>query len=229
MSLPPLPDPLPHPVVDSHCHLDSAQEVSGLDPAEAIEKAAAVGVTKIVQIGCDLAGARFAVEAAERWDGVIAGVAIHPNDAARMRPARLAHQPWVLDGRAAQDDPAHPRRQPAFHVRPGAYAAAELHRDGSGGQDGGDRLDVDGAAGEGAVEIDDVQPGAAGVLPGPRLRRGVAGIDGGLVHAAPPQADAGAVLEVDRRVEGEAAHDRRPSCSSLWSNSPRMVRPPTRA
>lgn len=90
VSLPPLPDPLPHPVVDSHCHLDTAQEVSGLDPAEAIEKAAAAGVTKIVQIGCDLAGARFAVDAAERWDDVVAGVAIHPNDAARMRPDELA-------------------------------------------------------------------------------------------------------------------------------------------
>ena len=89
MSLPPLPEPLPHPVVDSHCHLDTAYEVSGLDPAEAIEQAASVGITRIVQIGCDLAGARFAVEAAERWDSVIAGVAIHPNDAARMRPDEL--------------------------------------------------------------------------------------------------------------------------------------------
>jgi TatD DNase family protein len=76
-------------VVDSHCHLDTAAEVSGLDPAEAIERAAAVGITRIVQIGCDLAGARFAVDAAQRWDGVIAGVAIHPNDAARMVPDEL--------------------------------------------------------------------------------------------------------------------------------------------
>lgn len=90
MSLPPLPEPLPHPVVDSHCHLDSAREVSGLAPALAIEQAASVGVSRIVQIGCDLPGARFAVAAAERWDDVIAGVAIHPNDAARTRPEELA-------------------------------------------------------------------------------------------------------------------------------------------
>lgn len=82
--MPPLPEPLPHPVVDSHCHLDTAQEISGLSAAEAISQAAAVGVTRIVQIGCDLAGARFAVDAAERWDNIIAGVAIHPNDAARL-------------------------------------------------------------------------------------------------------------------------------------------------
>jgi TatD DNase family protein len=46
--------------------------------------AAEVGVTRIVQIGCDPDGCRWAVQAAERWLSVIAGVAIHPNDAARM-------------------------------------------------------------------------------------------------------------------------------------------------
>jgi TatD DNase family protein len=84
--LPDLPDPLPVPVVDSHCHLDSTQAKSGLDPEEAIRLAAEVGVTRIVQIGCDPEGCRWAVEAAERWPSVIAGVAIHPNDAARMGP-----------------------------------------------------------------------------------------------------------------------------------------------
>ena len=79
-----MPDPLPAPVVDSHCHLDSTQANSGLDPEEAIRLAADVGVTRIVQIGCDPEGCRWAVQAAERWPSVIAGVAIHPNDAARM-------------------------------------------------------------------------------------------------------------------------------------------------
>jgi TatD DNase family protein len=86
VELPTLPDPLPAPVVDSHCHLDSAQAHSGLEPDEAIRLAAEVGVTRIVQIGCDPDGCRWAVAAAERWSSVIAGVAIHPNDAARMGP-----------------------------------------------------------------------------------------------------------------------------------------------
>jgi TatD DNase family protein len=86
VELPALPDPLPVPVVDSHCHLDSTQAKSGLEPAEAIRLAADVGVTRIVQIGCDPEGCRWAVQAAERWPSVIAGVAIHPNDAARMGP-----------------------------------------------------------------------------------------------------------------------------------------------
>jgi TatD DNase family protein len=84
VELPDLPDPLPLPVVDSHCHLDSTQAKSGLPPEEAIRLAAEVGVTRIVQIGCDPEGCRWAVEAAERWTSVVAGVAIHPNDAARM-------------------------------------------------------------------------------------------------------------------------------------------------
>jgi TatD DNase family protein len=84
VELPALPNPLHEPVVDSHCHLDSTQTYSGLDPADAIRLAAEVGVTRIVQIGCDPDGCRWAVAAAERWSSVIAGVAIHPNDAARM-------------------------------------------------------------------------------------------------------------------------------------------------
>jgi TatD DNase family protein len=84
VELPALPDPLPAPVVDSHCHLDSTQAKSGLEPARAIRLAAEVGVTRIVQIGCDPEGCRWAVQAAERWPSVIAGIAIHPNDAARM-------------------------------------------------------------------------------------------------------------------------------------------------
>jgi TatD DNase family protein len=84
VELPDLPDPLPVPVVDSHCHLDSTQAKSGLQPEEAIRLAAEVGVTRIVQIGCDPEGCRWAVEAANRWISVVAGVAIHPNDAASM-------------------------------------------------------------------------------------------------------------------------------------------------
>ena len=53
---PPLPEPLPHPVVDNHCHLDIADgDVAGRTD-EAIAAAAEVGVTRIVQIGCDLPG-----------------------------------------------------------------------------------------------------------------------------------------------------------------------------
>ncbi|GAA2111464.1 TatD family hydrolase [Microlunatus panaciterrae] len=78
------PDPLPGPVVDTHCHLDVADGRTHLSPADAIELAASVGVSRIVQVGCDVEGSRWAVQAAQRWDSVVASVAIHPNDAARL-------------------------------------------------------------------------------------------------------------------------------------------------
>ena len=53
MDLPAPPDPLPRPVVDTHCHLDATQELSGLEPADALARAAAVGVPRVVQVGCD--------------------------------------------------------------------------------------------------------------------------------------------------------------------------------
>jgi TatD DNase family protein len=90
---PPAPEPLPHPVVDNHCHLDitphngrpdGRHDGQSLAPAEAIAAAAAVGVPRIVQIGCDLPGARWAVAAATEHAGVVAGVALHPNEAPRL-------------------------------------------------------------------------------------------------------------------------------------------------
>jgi TatD DNase family protein len=80
---PPLPEPLPHPVVDNHCHLD-IEDGEWLETGEAIRRAAAVGVRRIVQIGCDLTGARWAVSASEEYDALVAGVAIHPNEAPRL-------------------------------------------------------------------------------------------------------------------------------------------------
>jgi TatD DNase family protein len=84
VDLPERPEPLPVPVVDTHCHLDVTERHSGLETGRALEWAAEVGVTRVVQIGCDVEGCRWAVAAAERWPNVVAGVAIHPNDAARL-------------------------------------------------------------------------------------------------------------------------------------------------
>jgi TatD DNase family protein len=83
---PPVPEPLPLPVVDNHCHLDIARHGDD-DPLavdEAIALAASVGVARIVQIGCDLPGARWAVQAAASYDALVAGVALHPNEAPRL-------------------------------------------------------------------------------------------------------------------------------------------------
>ena len=48
---------------------------------EALDAAKAVGVTRIVQVGCDLEGSRWAVETANAFEEIVAAVAIHPNEA----------------------------------------------------------------------------------------------------------------------------------------------------
>ncbi len=77
---------MPHPVVDNHCHLDIA-DGDWLATEAALARAAEVGVPRIVQIGCDLPGARWAVEAAATYDALVAGVALHPNEAPRQADA----------------------------------------------------------------------------------------------------------------------------------------------
>jgi TatD DNase family protein len=82
-----LPEPLPAPVVDNHCHLDIADgpaDDQWFGTEKAIAAATEVGVPRIVQIGCDLPGARWAVEAAATYDALVAGVALHPNEAPRL-------------------------------------------------------------------------------------------------------------------------------------------------
>ncbi len=81
---PPAPERLPHPVVDNHCHLDISRGGDPVDVATTIEAAAEVGVPRIVQIGCDLPGARWAVDAATEYDALVAGVALHPNEVPRL-------------------------------------------------------------------------------------------------------------------------------------------------
>ena len=82
--LPDLPEPLPAPVVDTHCHLDLTEEFSGLAVADALARAAQVGVTRVVQVGCDVAQSRWAVAAAQQHDALVASVAVHPNEAAAL-------------------------------------------------------------------------------------------------------------------------------------------------
>ncbi len=77
-------------MVDNHCHLDIADAQEGsewLDVDSALAAATAVGVPRIVQIGCDLPSARAAVTTAETHAAIVAGVALHPNEAPRLADA----------------------------------------------------------------------------------------------------------------------------------------------
>ncbi len=93
MSLPPLPPRLPAAVADAHVHIDMGSGKShnalNLDRDKAeieslIDSATEVNVTKIINVGCEIPGARFAVEFANRYPNVFAAVALHPNEAPRI-------------------------------------------------------------------------------------------------------------------------------------------------
>lgn len=93
MSLPPLPNPLPAAVADAHVHIDmgTGKQHNALDLdkdqieiEEFIEAATKVNVTKLINVGCEIPGARFAIDFAKRYPNVYAAVALHPNEAPRI-------------------------------------------------------------------------------------------------------------------------------------------------
>ena len=86
---PPLPPPLPvvgDGLVDNHTHLDhDGMGPDGEATVRALLLAAArVGVSRHVTIGCDLASARWTVQAVQRHPSLVGGVSIHPNEAPRL-------------------------------------------------------------------------------------------------------------------------------------------------
>ncbi|PZT69312.1 AraC family transcriptional regulator [Streptomyces sp. SW4] len=98
---PPLPAPLRVPVADSHTHLDMQSGTV----EEGLAKAASVGVTTVVQVGCDVKGSRWAAETAAAHDSVHAAVALHPNEAPRIvhgDPGRTSQPPGAGGGRSRQ-------------------------------------------------------------------------------------------------------------------------------
>ncbi|MEE2059714.1 TatD family hydrolase [Rhodococcus artemisiae] len=95
---PEAPEPLA-PLVDAHTHLDACGAVDAVTTAAIVDRAAAVGVGRVVTVADDLAAAQFAVRAAH-WDPrVFAAVAIHPtranslDDPTRAEIERLAADP----------------------------------------------------------------------------------------------------------------------------------------
>lgn len=80
---PPAPEPLRVATVDSHTHLD-LQDGS---VEEALAAAAAVGVTRVVQVGIDVPSSHWAADLALAHRAVWATVALHPNEAPRRAEA----------------------------------------------------------------------------------------------------------------------------------------------
>ncbi len=78
---PEAPEPLPVPVGDNHSHIDFPAGDVPRSVERRIADAAAVGVDRIITIGCDLESARWTVEAVLEHPTLLGGVALHPNDA----------------------------------------------------------------------------------------------------------------------------------------------------
>jgi TatD DNase family protein len=71
-------------LIDTHAHL------TALDSGDAIDRAAAAGVTRILTVGTAVDDCRRALALAERHDGVFAILGIHPHEAGRATERDLA-------------------------------------------------------------------------------------------------------------------------------------------
>ncbi|MBX7070038.1 MAG: TatD family hydrolase [Microthrixaceae bacterium] len=64
--------------IDNHCHLPRDDATLA---AQLVDEARASGVTRLVNVGCDVAESRAAIEVARVHDGVWATAGVHPHDA----------------------------------------------------------------------------------------------------------------------------------------------------
>jgi TatD DNase family protein len=75
---PPLPEPLPVPIVDAHTHLDACGAKDAADVSTMVDRAAGVGVERVITVADDLNAAIWAADAATWDERVFAAVAVHP-------------------------------------------------------------------------------------------------------------------------------------------------------
>ena len=135
------PDPLPIAVVDNHTHLDirrddipdaiapdGGEERTTEDVAAALATAAAVGVDRVVQVGCDLESARFTVAQVDRHPAMLGAVALHPNEVPALAEAGRLQEAWA----EIEELAAHPRIRAVgesgldyFRTGPEGHAAQE--------------------------------------------------------------------------------------------------------
>lgn len=81
--------------IDTHCHLDDTR---GEPLDEVIAAAHRAGVTRMITVGCDVAGSRTMIDIARRTPGVYATAGVHPHDAKGgiAGLAELLHDPVVV-------------------------------------------------------------------------------------------------------------------------------------
>lgn len=74
-------------LTDTHCHLHLRQ--FDLDRDEVVARAQANGVTKIIEVGIDLASDKEATALAARYPQVYAAVGVHPHEAEKATQDRV--------------------------------------------------------------------------------------------------------------------------------------------
>ncbi len=74
-------------LIDTHCHLDF--NAYDEDRGDVITRAAAAGVTRVVNPATDAASGAAALQLADRYAGVYVAVGIHPNDTATYQTTDL--------------------------------------------------------------------------------------------------------------------------------------------
>ena len=133
---PPLPDPLPAEVLDSHCHLDAM----GVDIGRSLASARAVGVTRVVTVGDTLESSRWCAETAAAFPEVVAAVdqmtaptALRWSDACQHQDARrpvhgcsFGVRPQLTVGEAGEAGFVDLSMGPRYDVVAGAGGEAEL-------------------------------------------------------------------------------------------------------
>jgi len=117
-------------VIDTHAHLDALD-----DAPEALLRARAAGVRRVISVGTTLASCRAALDLAEREEGVFVSVGLHPHEAGTAGSADveelaklLEHPKAVAVGETGldhfRDYAPHDRQLELFHAQAALAVAA---------------------------------------------------------------------------------------------------------
>lgn len=74
-------------MIDSHSHIYTDRYKD--DREQVIDRAATAGISRLLQVGCNLAESREALALAERVTGIYASVGVHPHDAIEVNESVL--------------------------------------------------------------------------------------------------------------------------------------------
>ena len=108
---PPLPERLTGEVFDSHCHFDAMATRAGVTErgeaapadyiAQHVEQARSVGVSRVINVGCEVGEWQSAIESTEHPD-VYGAIAVHPTEVAGLTDShydeleRLLQHPKIV-------------------------------------------------------------------------------------------------------------------------------------